>query len=58
MEIIGTNMTEKQRKSKKIMKTIVILIVLLLIISIALFASIYYLKAKEFKFIVNGKLIL
>lgn len=57
MEIIGTNMTEKQRKSKKIMKVIIILIVLLLIISIALFGGIYYLKAKEFKFIVNGKSI-
>lgn len=57
MEIIGTNMEEKQRKSKKIMKIIIILIVLLLIISIALFATIYYLKSKQFKFTVNEKSI-
>lgn len=57
MEIIGTNMEEKQRKSKKIMKIIIILIVLLLIVSIGLFVTIYYLKGQQFKFYTDGKLI-
>lgn len=57
MEIIGTNITEKERKSKKVMKIIIVLIVLLLIISIGLFATIYYLKSQEFKFYINGKAI-
>lgn len=57
MEIIGTNVTEKERKSKKMMKIIIIIIVLLLIISVALFGAIYYLKSKEFKFYLDGKVI-
>lgn len=57
MEIIGTNMAEKERKNKKIMKIIIIIIVLLLLVSIALFATIYYLKSKQFKFNVDGKTI-
>ena len=57
MEIIGTNMEEKQRKNKKIMKIIIILIVLLLIISIGLFFAIYYLKAQQFKFYTDGKIV-
>ena len=57
MEIIGTNITEKQRKNKKIMKIIIILIVLLLIISIGLFVAIYYLKGQQFKFYTDGKLV-
>lgn len=57
MEIIGTNMAEKQKKNKKIMKIIIALIVLLLIISIGLFITIYYLKAQQFKFYTDGKLI-
>lgn len=57
MEIIGTNMEEKQRKSKTIMKIIIILIVLLLIVSIGLFVAIYYLKGQQFKFYTDGKLI-
>lgn len=57
MEIIGTNIEEKQRKNKKIMQIIVILIVLLLIISIGLFFAIYYLKAQQFKFYTDGKIV-
>lgn len=54
MEIIGTNMEEKQRKSKKAMIIISALIVFLLIVSIALFICIYYLKEAQFKFNVDG----
>lgn len=57
MDIIGTNMEEKQRKSKKAMAIIIALIVFLLIVSIALFVSIYYLKAAQFKFNIDGKAI-
>ena len=57
MEIVGTNMTEKELKSKKLMKIIIVIIVLLLIASIGLFAAIYYLKTQEFKFYVDGKTV-
>lgn len=57
MNIIGTNVNEKQKKVKKIMIIITVLIVLLLFISIALFATIYYLQSKQFKFIVDGKVV-
>lgn len=57
MEIIGTNMEEKQRKSKKAMAIIIALIIFLLIVSIALFVSIYYLKDAQFKFNIDGKAI-
>lgn len=57
MDIIGTNMEEKQRKSKKAMIIITALIVFLLIVSIALFVSIYYLKEAQFKFNIDGKAI-
>lgn len=55
MEIIGTNVQEKDMKSKKIMKIITIIIILLLITSIALLGAIYYLKEQEFKFELDGK---
>lgn len=55
MEIIGTNISEKERKNKKLMKIIIIIIVLLLVVSIALFATIYYLQSKQFKFKINEK---
>lgn len=57
MDIIGTNMEEKQKKSKKAMIIITALIVFLLIVSIALFISIYYLKEAQFKFNIDGKAI-
>ena len=57
MDIIGTNMEEKQRKSKKAMIIITALIVFLLIVSIVLFVSIYYLKEAQFKFNIDGKAI-
>lgn len=57
MDIIGTNMEEKQRKSKKAIAIIIALIVFLLIVSIALFVSIYYLKEAQFKFNIDGKAI-
>ncbi len=57
MEIIGTNMEEKQRKTKKVMIIIIALIIFLLIVSIALFVSIYYLKDAQFKFSIDGKAI-
>lgn len=55
MEIIGTNTSEKEMKSKKTMKIITAFIIVLLIISIGLFIAIGYLKSKQFKFIVNDK---
>lgn len=54
MEIIGTNMAQKENKNKKVMIIISIFIVLLLLISIGLFISIYYLKSQQFKFYVDG----
>ena len=57
MEIIGTNQDEKQKKNKKLMIIITVVIVILLLISIGLFGAIYYLKAQEFKFIIDGKTI-
>lgn len=55
MEIVGTNEYEDKRKSKKLMIMITAAIVVLLIISIILFLVIYYLKSKQFKFVVDGK---
>ncbi len=57
MEIIGTNISDKNQKSKKIMKIITILIIILLIISISLGIAIYFLKLQQFKFVVDGKSI-
>lgn len=57
MEIIGTNISEKEQKSKKLMKIIIILIILLMIVSIILGVTIYYLKLQQFKFVVDGKII-
>lgn len=57
MEIVGTNLDEEQRKSKKTMKIITIIIVLLLLISLGLGGAIYYLKIKQFKFTINGKIV-
>ena len=57
MEIIGTNLDEEQKKDKKLMKIITVIIVILLLVSVALGGLIYYLKIKQFKFIVNGKTI-
>lgn len=55
MEIIGTNLSQKEQKNKKIMKIIILLIVMLLIISIILGVTIYFLKLQQFKFVVDGK---
>ena len=55
MEIIGTNLTEKEQKNKKLMKLIIILIVILLLISIGLGVTIYVLRAQAFKFFIDGK---
>lgn len=57
MNIIGTDMAAKEKKTKKIMKIIIILIVVLLLISVALFGVIYYLQGKQFKFSIDGKTI-
>lgn len=57
MEIIGTNTANKKMKNKKLMIAITIIIVILLIASIALAVTIYMLKAEQFKFYVDGKLI-
>lgn len=57
MEIIGTNISDKNQKSKKVMKIITILIIILLIISISLGIAIYFLKLQQFKFVVDGKSI-
>ena len=56
MELIGTNMQQKNQKTKKIMIAITIAIVLLLITSFALLGVIYYLKQGEFKFYIDGKI--
>lgn len=55
MEIIGTNLTEKEQKNKKLMKLIMIMIVILLLISIGLGVTIYVLRAQAFKFYIDGK---
>lgn len=57
MEIIGTNISDKNQKSKKVMKIITVLIIILLIISISLGIAIYFLKLQQFKFVVDGKSI-
>ena len=57
MEIIGTNQEEKQKKSKKLMIIITVLIIILLFVSIGLFTAIYYLKAQQFKFVIDGNTI-
>ena len=57
MEIIGTNISDKNQKNKNMMKIIIILIILLLIISISLGIAIYFLKLQQFKFVVDGKSI-
>lgn len=54
MEIIGTNMQEKDKKTKKIMLWITIAIIMLFVISIILFITIYYLNDQLFKFNVDG----
>lgn len=55
MEIIGTNLSEKEQKNKKIMKIITILIIMLMVVSIILAVTIYFLKLKQFKFVVDGQ---
>ena len=57
MEIIGTNISDKNQNNKKMMKIIIILIILLLIISISLGVAIYFLKLQQFKFVVDGSSI-
>lgn len=57
MEIVGTNMEEEQKNKKKLMTIISVLIVILLIIAIGLFVLINYLKAQQFKFIVDKQTI-
>lgn len=54
MEIIGTNIYEKEQKNKKIMKIIIIILIVLLIVSLGLGIYIAYLKAEQFKFDVDG----
>ncbi len=56
MEIIGTNKQQKNNKTKRTMIIIVITIIALLITSFVLLGAIYYLKGKQFKFYVNGKI--
>ena len=50
------NTKNNNEKSMKIIKIIIIMLVLLFFIAIATVCGIYYLKAKEFKFYVDGKL--
>lgn len=57
MEIIGTNLAEKEQKNKKLMIIISIIIVILLFVSIGLGVTIYILKAQAFKFTIDGKSI-
>lgn len=55
MEIIGKNISEREQRSKNMMKIIIIILVILLLISIILGITIYFLKSQQFKFVVNGK---
>ena len=55
MEIVEPDFNDKDVKSKKIMILISVLIVILMIISGILYFLITTLKAKQFKFIVDGK---
>lgn len=55
MQIIGTDISEKEQKAKKTMKMILISLIILLIVSIILFVCIYILTQQQFKFIVDGK---
>ena len=57
MEIIGTELEEKERKSRSTMILISIALAVLFIISIVLFFTIKYLKEKQFKLIVNDQVV-
>ena len=54
MEIIGSNLSEKEQKNKRMMKWIIIMIIILLLISIALGIVIFYLRGQAFKFTIDG----
>lgn len=55
MEIIGSNLSEKEQKNKRMMKWIIIMIIVLLLISVALGIVIFYLKEQAFKFTIDGE---
>lgn len=54
MEIIGTNMEQKQQKNKKLMIAISIILVVLLLACVGIGIAIFYLKETQFKFFVDG----
>lgn len=56
MEIIGTDVTEKQRKTKNTMAILIFFIVLLFIASVCLAGGIYYLKLTQFKLEIDGNI--
>lgn len=53
MEIIGTDISEVERKNKKMMKMIMIFIVIILLASFAIIGAILYLQKTQFKFYIN-----
>lgn len=55
MEMIGTDISEAERKNKKMMKIIMILIVIVLLFSFAIIGAIFYLQQSQFKFQINGQ---
>lgn len=54
MEIIGTDISELERKNKKMMKIIVICMVVILLLSFSIMGVIFYLQKTQFKFYING----
>lgn len=54
MEIIGTDISEVERKNKKMMKVVMILIVAILLFSFAIIGLIFYLQKTQFKFSIDG----
>lgn len=55
MQIIGTEVPEKDKKNKKLIRIILIIVAMLFVISIALICYIAYLSSTQFKFTVDGK---
>lgn len=55
MEIIGTNKSVKETKTKKIMFWIGITVAILFVVSVILFVALYYLNKNLFKLKINGE---
>lgn len=55
MDIIGTDISELERKNKKNMQIVMILIVIILLLSFTIIGVIFYLQKTQFKFSIDGK---